>query len=1566
MEDQRKKTGADAAGGTLNDEAASGGEKPVSFGSLMMEDFGGDGKEDSESGRGEAISSTFILSGSQGTSEVSEILARREGDSEVFMDGEGAARTVYQQRIIDAARAAREKYFEARDAGKKSDMAMHGARLVRYVEALTKEGLSEDPDVVELIREEEVNELSVVMDAEVVASAMRAHGERPTVEMDSDSLSAALLGAAEQDRDIGSEIDKEFGAPAEVDGVEGEAHAPEQDEEVVVEESDVVARAQLDDTALEEPEWMAEHLGGEKADTDAEPPPLPREGGAENDSIDGRPTAKPEPVARAPDTELEKIAAGGLLLTPLGDEEREKIARLDELSPDELRTMAKERSEQADTMSTKDRSKRTEMGKWYLEYLVKLRQAGLSDEEGLRALTGAKMDLMIQATHLDLLAANREAEATAQPAKEPIQPKRPSALPRTPGPSSSEEGGAEGEGESARPEDVFFEQGDRGAFAPFSRPDGRVDVARFYRSEERGAAHVMGTGRKGARTRERTALGLRAADPEAGLDDVARGETPAVKRDGTQIIASGAIGSDERPVGLGVAGNQGEGTGSKPGLSDTSLFGQFNRDPETAQIKQEGSGALNIRHIEELSGAKPITDPVSQRIPTGQLRAVRELAGVLEGTGSVSPGQMSDELRAVQAAAARAAAEPAAGEDLGKTKVVAPEAVSAVDGKQKVWGERAFAETHISPEAAASGGAVRGEGKLGATKNEKPEEDFSIYGDIFYAVEKVYMESSGIPAELNELNNFAKLLPDAIEKARKLPSVATEKRGETLVADGEGAGAPPSVPKNKKGETLVASAERARVARLEKFNADFFEIPKGKDGPERSFLAYTQWLAEKKREYSQISDVHELLSKALAGDFTKENARGISPGEYGRVALMRLCNAAIKSGTLDDNETGRVEQLREMLEPVDRGGTDLYEPVLAADNVHEMIVGFATKQERARVRQLEQDLEKYKITAAEYELKRDMMAKVLAEVLVSSRNAELDSAKTKARVKEAIMALAPDDPFERSKYMDLIKDAQAGAGGEAGKDIRKAAEKAAATVDIPPEEAARIKAEAGRVAAQPKPGPATPIGRPSALTPDQLREALYGTDPRRRPQAHAVPAQRAAPKQHGPVARSIGTAITMAVGAGVLATGLWLGQNGIITLGTRADEAAQKPVAAQVEKVAEESSVELPAGLVDAGKASAKKDAGNKAAVAPISKKDAGANADSGFAPDSGVDRVIKAVREAQPVQPPVAVEKHARDKTGLKAALDDWCREGHGLLVSKEMLRAAYASVEGGLDGKVLPEDVEWVPLMLKMKFPNRMIELSVMSDLARSEIDAIEKYAALMRLSIVLGDRAGNPRTFPTTIKESNAKGVSLPPLDKESHMGKIESAKSGERCLFAAYHETVTVRMAQIEKEALESGMSKKEFRAAVSEVLGKNAERIMKLYDSSNYQANQEEREGACKALTGGKRGSAALERALNFVLPKWEASHQRAKAKIEKHQKEVDSIIGPAPKGTNAPKANVKKAKKASPCAGKQGLNYFSCVSEQNQKKLEEAAKIGDKKMHAPKKGKEAGSASKAPHGPVRD
>jgi hypothetical protein len=309
-------------------------------------------------------------------------------------------------------------------------------------------------------------------------------------------------------------------------------------------------------------------------------------------------------------------------------------------------------------------------------------------------------------------------------------------------------------------------------------------------------------------------------------------------------------------------------------------------------------------------------------------------------------------------------------------------------------------------------------------------------------------------------------------------------------------------------------------------------------------------------------------------------------------------------------------------------------------------------------------------------------------------------------------------------------------------------------------------------------------------------------------------------------------------------------------------------------------------------------------------------------------------------------------------------------------------------------------------------MIELSVMSDLSRSDIDSVDRYAALMRLSIVLGDRAGNPKSFEATIKEAAKRGIMLPPLDKESHMGKIEGAKAGERCLFAAYHESVTVRMAQIRKEALESGTSGKDFMAAVSAVLGKNAERIFKLYKSSEYQANQEEAEGACKALTGGKRGAGALERALKFVLPQWEAGHERAKAKADQYQKGVDDVLGTAPKvKTNAPKHEGKNAAADTPCAGKEDMAYFSCVNEQNRKRLGEASKIGgtkkeeqkpkkhaaaakpcedlkgsfyyfkcleeqkqkalqggmdngEKKMPKPK-GKEAGSSSKAPHGPVR-
>ncbi|MEM4272090.1 MAG: hypothetical protein QXH30_00725 [Candidatus Bilamarchaeaceae archaeon] len=1355
---KRKKKGAGAASGTLNDEAAGNGSEGLSFGGLMMKDLEKGEGSGQPGGREEAISSNFLLSGSQGRNEISEVLARRDGDSEVFLGEEGAGRTVYQQRILEAAREARARYFEARDAKNAAAMAKYGGQLVRFVDALTSEGLNEDPEVLDLIHEQEVDELSVVLDAEVVANLLRAQKEK-NAEAIPDSAFGSPVAASGEKRDVGREIDLEL------------------------KESGVNA-------------LINEGKGGSAAV--AEPPPI-QEKNLEDDEFEDRVTTIPNPPA-----------------------------------------------------------KRGEVP------------------------------------------------------KEPIKPVRPSSPPRRksiPPVAAQKEGGIDRWEEGiTEKEERFFNNGESGAFRSFVKPDGSIDIEKLYgdgtapladrvakeRMRNKKAVHVVGDPSK---RKAETALGM----PAALLESVAGKEKPAPKMGQTQAFSSWGAAGDERMTGLGVMGDKETNGGGT--LSRTNIFGQYDNDPEMAMIAEEGSGALRMEHLSGIRGAPSAPkDPLSERIPTGSLPAAGNLAS-LEGTGILTPEHISKDLKDAQAASRKEGAPP-----------------SSTDGGPKVWGEHVFAQTRLSSAEEPPAAGTKKE--LQATRDEKPKEDFSIYGDIFYVVEKVYMESTGIPEELKSRNNFAAMLPDAIRKAEMLSRV--------MKADA------------KKGETIIASIEEQRVARLKQFKADFFEIPEGREAPKKSFLAYTQWLERKKGEYSAISDVHALLGKALAGDLLAEKG-GVSPGEYGRIGMLRLCNAAIKKGVLSEEEEAKVERLREMLEPAARGEKDIYAQTIAAEATYEMIVGFATKEERERARKIEQELSQYKMTVADFEAKRERMVNVLIYALQALRGAEKDAADAKRRIRDALVELEPD-AAKRERLVKLVMAAQAGKG-EIGRELQKEAEKKIAeTVELSPEGVREAVEKSGKAPAAKPAKPAEPISN------TELARRLLASTPGAAGRA-APAAEGRAPRQAGPVARSIGSAITMAAGAALLAAGLWLNQNGIITLGMREEESAQRAKAAQVE--ATETAEELPAGVpADAGKETAGKAAG----IAPAQKADGGVSSDAGPAEIVG-GKATGAQEEGEE-------EEYLRDKAGLKKALDDWCQKEGGLLVDGGVLRAAYASIEGKLDGKVLPQDKEWAPLMLGMKFPNRVIELAIMSDLARSQLEPAEMYATLMRLSIVLGERAGNPKSFYTSIKEANAKGISLPPLGKESHVGKIEGAKTGERCLFAAYHESVSVRMAEIKKEALGSGVSKEEFRKAVSLLLGENAERVFKLFESSNYEANSEERKDYCRALTGGKRGSAALERALGFVIPKWEAKRKKARAEQDKYQREVNEIIGPpAPENANGKTPNKKRGDHMpapSPCAQKEGTDYYHCVNELNMPPRKEGAGNGMK----PNRG-EVGSASKAPRMFVR-
>ncbi|MEM4272242.1 MAG: hypothetical protein QXH30_01515 [Candidatus Bilamarchaeaceae archaeon] len=238
-------------------------------------------------------------------------------------------------------------------------------------------------------------------------------------------------------------------------------------------------------------------------------------------------------------------------------------------------------------------------------------------------------------------------------------------------------------------------------------------------------------------------------------------------------------------------------------------------------------------------------------------------------------------------------------------------------------------------------------------------------------------------------------------------------------------------------------------------------------------------------------------------------------------------------------------------------------------------------------------------------------------------------------------------------------------------------------------------------------------------------------------------------------ANGIGISIAAAAGAAIFAAGMFASQ----WLGERAGSEKEREGAAVVQaEKPEKTSEKAPAAEEDAG------------------VPDGGAVA---LGRDAGMEKAD-------------GERTYYRNREGLKKALDEWCREERGLLVDGKMLRAAYAAIEGQLDGSVLPMEEEWVPLMLRAEFPNRLVELAIMSDLARTELDPSQKYAVLMRLSIPLGERARSVKGFSSIVEDANENGIGLPKIDGNSYLGKIEGARTGKKCLSASYFGRVAEMM------------------------------------------------------------------------------------------------------------------------------------------------------------------------------
>lgn len=1485
MADENKTTGADAAGGTLKDDAGSEGDG-VTFGSMMMDGFGGNTGEDSEKRRAEAISEApemlaaasassagSVSAGTAGAEKKGLVLSGMIRLSEFLVPVAGDDKVANEVTGFQARALARMKeLLEVREnvISNKGDsdprVAGIDEELVALQDAILKDG-----------QKAGLGEKSVLLEVDFIKTQLHKTGntaDGATRVVDSDAIWAAVSGERDTGRNVGAEIAQEF--EREDSGATEPGASEVEPHQVVGEREQGISQV---------PEPVA-----------AKPPELPEGVPAAGDSIDEAGTIPPGPVAPVASGELAMVPAGKLMLTPLDEEDAEMIGNFDSLTPKALHEMAAKRRKQVEIVFTKPvPGQGMPPSRWLVDLIVGLQKEGVDRETYRNAMDAAKVNLLLQADGLDALADVRG-----------IKPKRPEPLRRksvSPVPAAV---APAGEGVDITAGDVdelaagitedpvaaaFFGNSEKSV--KLAREDGSVSVSLAYgdlaATAGRNAGkqvHVMTTG-TGKAPVKKTMMGIPASTIGEAAEAAAR------------------------------AGSAGEKSGA-------DLLGELEGDPELVAMQREGATPLTEEPAlpaEELAGGdmEGIADTMKKIAGVGGTRELHIATPRSDAPEAPPYGIGTD--AGEDAAAAEETNEEAGAELEGTpfepkhTAVVEHVALTDPDGNAKVHGEEAFARTtQLDAEEVAAGLE-----KAKRTREERLRPDFSMYGDIFYSLEKLDLETGETPIEAQDLSEFGRRLERAIDNAQDI--VEANKDMHAVTSGG-------------------TTRDEARVIRLMKFKADFVDSKEGK-APKKDFEAYKTWLAEKKQAYARLGDVYGILNSALLKENGGNQILGISPGEHTREQLMRICNARIKNGSIDGEEDERkVSAFREMLEATGapRGDSDAYAPAIAAELTYEMFVGVSTKSERVRTRMLAEELKQYKVSVKEYEEKHDKMVEALARAIKATESSKVDARAANNWVKEALLDLARDHA-EREKFMRMIRDAQKRKGA-VGRELAEAAEERAAGMD----------AEAVLRGTRATKG-----------TPDRIAE-LTTMERERRMNAQMIQAAVRAEMQNmqpkaSPIKKGIGAAITMAAGAAILAGGLWLNQHGI-AFGSKADVYAWKPVAAQVES-ADEGAEELPAGVqkVDAGSA-----VSVKATAKPAQKAvDAGVSAaDAGSKASAEVEKPAEKPKAGG--EPP---KTYTRDKAGLKAALDDHCANVEDLAVSTATLRASYAKIEGAMDGKILPGDKEWVPMLLGMKYPNRIVELSVMFDLARmgSKLSPVEEYTAYLRMYKELAHRSANLYSLARSAGDA---GI---PWDYSYLQQREKKYPTTEktRCMFVSLARSAEKHMEGCMKAALDAGVSEADFLASVKTMLGDSAEKVLKFYEYADDEVTAEGKKPNCRAMLRGKSGEAGID-SIDEVSKEWDDASKTTKKAEAVRQKEAIELTAPAVGGKTAP-APVPKAKgHGKPVEGSctaqykdsDSPDYLRCLHEQNTRMQKESEK--DKKpMHAPKqKGREASTVDKAP------
>jgi|GEM_PF-6456591 len=834
----------------------------------------------------------------------------------------------------------------------------------------------------------------------------------------------------------------------------------------------------------------------------------------------------------------------------------------------------------------------------------------------------------------------------------------------------------------------------------------------------------------------------------------------------------------ETVVGVSAAKAPEEEPASQSSLSRTGLFGEFDGDP-TMDATSEGSRADILDELmppREVSG-----DPSSRRMPTVEL-----------ASGALSK-PLEEELDSIDAAGR----EPTP-EEMAHTRLSVP------------GGE--------NPD-------------LGTTLSLDAFEDFSRYGDIFYVIEKAFVETGNDPTKIQE---FEARLELAIEYAE-------------LISEGVG----------KVTELGDLSPEHKKLQRLKSFKREFVEIPKGQSEPAKSINAYRYWRASKEKDYKKAERAFELL--------------GISAGEYSRIEVLRICDAVLTHKAAEGVDLTVVSNLKSLIEEkVDESEVDEFAAARNAELAYEMIVGFATKRERQRISGMVVELDKLegkdrdnKINANIMEEKRQRMSKTLGELYITTREVDASQVDLIGIVPEAKEELLKHSPAyaKRQKQFGEMFEAVGAKKGEGKTLFEEAKERAARKL-----------------------GRAESKIRTTALK-------------------HSLPQQPV-----GPIRRAIGVTIPAVIGAGILAAGLWLGQNGIIQLGSQDTAAPEKEAIVEVQEKTLEADTEtsLPAGVVGGVDAALEKaEAGTGREVVkekPVEAKEP-------------VEEVETEPEEKPVVVPPKPKVDYPRTPEGLASALDAHCapENARGLFTSVDMLRWAYGTIEKDLaKKKVLPEDKNWPNKIFRMRIRNKEARVAIMADLLRRSDESglanfEQKYAAGMVLAADLGNRSGGPKRF------------RLPKGEKESGspIGLLESRKTlfARFAAVSAYLQVVKL-MEQMKREAIVGGKTEKEFEAAVDKVLGPAAKRYKKALEKGASEArfiyNRSEKKGGYKEpfrlYTQGRTGMRGIS-AIDWVLGK-QKKNQEARKKADASIEEITGEIPPEVKKMPKRSTPSKKTKKS--------------------------------------------------------